>query len=66
MNYKKKVQEKLIGSTERTEERIELWQKISEAYEKGGADQAKSSIAEMASKLKSDFEEVIVSLNKML
>lgn len=66
MSYMEKVQEKIKNSTEGTNERMELWQKINEAYEKGGMEQVKSTMAEMANKVKGDFKEVIGRLQKML
>lgn len=66
MKYKEKVKEKIKESDIRTKERLKIWNNICEDYEKGGAEQVKSSICEVESAIKSDFDEIISTLNEML
>ena len=66
MKYKEKVEEKIKESNIRTKERLKIWDKICEDYEKGRAEQVKSSIFEVGSAIKSDFDEIISTLNEML
>jgi len=66
MKYKEKVKEKIKESDIRAKERLKIWDKICEDYEKGGAEQVKSDISERVNAIKSDFDEIISILNKML
>jgi len=66
MSYRDKVQAKIGASVERSEERKEIWQKISTAYEPGGVDRVESSLTEEMERLKVRFREAIEKLQKML
>lgn len=66
MRYEEKVKEKMKESNIRTKERLKIWDKICEDYEKGGAEQVKSGIYEIVNSIKSDFDEIISKLNEML
>lgn len=66
MKYKEKVEEKIKEYDIRTKERLKIWDKICEDYEKGGAEQVKSSIFEVGSAIKSGFDEIISRLEQML
>jgi len=66
MSYKEKVQDKIGGSVERPEERMELWEQITKAYEEGGLEQVEAMLAEKAEGLRNSFEEVMDKLQKML
>lgn len=66
MKYEDKVKEKIKESNIRTKERLEVWSKICKNYKKGGVEQVKSSISEIANAIRSDFDEIISILNEML
>ena len=66
MSYKEKVQDKIKGSDQRSKERNDLWQTISEAYEQDGVDQVESVLSKKIEDLKNNFEERIKKLEKML
>ena len=59
MNHEQKVLDKINRSTERTQERSQLWKEICAAYEEGGVEQVESFLAEKAEDLKNRFEEII-------
>lgn len=66
MKYKEKVKEKIKESDIRTKERLKIWDKICEDYEKGGPEQVKSDIYEFADSIKYYSDKIISKLNEML
>ena len=61
MAYKERVQDKIEDEKLR-----DLWQKICEAYEKGGVEQIKSGLNLDVGELKKNYKEVLEKLGRML
>lgn len=61
MAYKEKVQNRI-----KKDELRDLWEKIYESYEQGGAGQIKLILDQRISKFRKDYQQQIEKLEKML
>ena len=61
MTYKEKVQKEI-----KEEKLRNLWQKICEAYVKGGVEQIKLELDSLVGELKENYKQVLEKLKKML
>ncbi len=66
MPYIEKVRQKLLESGARGADRIALWEKVSAAYEKGGAEAVKTALAEQLEEREKTFKEIVDKLQRML
>ena len=66
MNYKEKILTEIIKSDKRKDERIELWELISDSFEGGNVQEVKSKLQNEMEELKSRFEDVFEGLEKLL
>jgi hypothetical protein len=61
MGYKEKIQYEI-----KKEELRDLWQKIYEAYEEGGAGQIELELNSLVAKLKENYKQTLKKLEEML
>ena len=66
MAYKEAVREKITGEADGLDRRRELWAKIAQAYEQGGADTIKSMLIESGDSISKEFSELLNQLRKKL
>jgi len=66
MCYYDKVMEKLKGSEHRAEERVALWQAVSESYEEEGTDGIVTCLSGRMDKIGSEFDALLRELNAQL
>lgn len=66
MSYRDTVRDRIESSATRSEERSELWAKISTAYEEGGVERVESCLAEMMEELSVEFRYLLDKLGGML
>ena len=66
MNHEEKVLEKISLSSERTQERSQLWKEICAAYEEGGIEQVELFLGEKAEEFQNRFEDIIKKLQELM
>jgi len=66
MSYKEAVREKIESSTARQQERGALWEEITSAYEKSGAQAVESTLTKKIGHLAVESRHVLEKLERML
>lgn len=66
MNYKEKILTEIIKSENRKDERLELWELISDSYEGGNVNEVKSKLQNEIEEIMSRFEDAITLIEKLL
>ena len=66
MGYKEKVLKQLKSEGHRVVERQELWQIISDSFEKDGADSVAEELEERMEAIQKEFDDVLAKLEDML
>ena len=66
MNNKDKILSEIMKSTKRKDERNELWELISDAYDEGNVEEVRTKLQNKMEELQSKFGEAVEVLGKML
>ncbi|HUS70470.1 MAG TPA: hypothetical protein VM075_06825 [Anaerolineae bacterium] len=66
MTYKERVREKIASGTARREERSQLWEEITKAYEEGSIEQVESALTAGMADITLEFRHLLEKLEHLL